>query len=306
MAANDSEGNGASPHRDEEQAVAVHEAQSAVVGPMDIASESAGDDDERDLESELLAKVPNDGSRIGNTSLKRGLKWDDDQYWRVRNRLVDRGELATGRGRGGSVRRTALVVADAGEVVQELGEARDAEVEEAIRESDLYAPLRDTINRDWVQDKRYENWMTEITAQQGKRATGGKWSRPDITVATMSTFPYVPGRHFDVITFEVKPLGAIDVTAVYEALGHLRASTQAYVLLHVDADEEPGDVLGDVTAEAKRHGVGVITFTDASDYDTWDELVEPVRADPDPRRLNDFLAKQMPQEHRERLIKWFK
>lgn len=39
-------------------------------------------------------------------------------------------------------------------------------------------------------------------------------------------------------TFEVKPSDAIDVTAVYEVLAHLRSATHAYVIFHVPDDAE--------------------------------------------------------------------
>jgi hypothetical protein len=62
-----------------------------------------------DLESLLLLLVPPDEA-IGNVSLRSLLAehgWDDEQYWAIRNRLIDRGVLETGRGRGGSVRRAS-------------------------------------------------------------------------------------------------------------------------------------------------------------------------------------------------------
>lgn len=31
--------------------------------------------------------------------------WIEEKYWRVRNRLIEQGELGSERGRGGSVRR---------------------------------------------------------------------------------------------------------------------------------------------------------------------------------------------------------
>ena len=42
------------------------------------------------------------------------------------------------------------------------------------------------------------------------------------------------------------------------------------------------------------------------DYDTWDEQMEPVRPEPDPARLNDFLAQQVSLEFREQVMKWTK
>lgn len=129
-----------------------------------------------------------------------------------------------------------------------------------------------------------------------------------MTLVSASTYSYVPGGHFDVITFEIKPCDAIDVTAVYEALAHLRCATRAYVVLHVPAEQAAPleDVVIEVVAEARRHGIGVPTFESASDYATWDERVEPRRSEPDPHRMNDFLAKQLSKEQPERLVQWFR
>ena len=62
----------------------------------------------------------------------------------------------------------------------------------------------------------------------------------------------------------------------------------------------------EVAAEAKRHGVGLIVAEDPANYETWDELVEAVRHEPDPERLNDFLAQQVSMGFRERLVRWFR
>jgi BarA-like signal transduction histidine kinase len=117
----------------------------------------------------------------------------------------------------------------------------------------------------------------EVTAQQGSRLTGGKWTRPDITVASSRTFPYVPGRHFDVITFEVKPQDQVNVTAIYEALAHLRAATRSYVLLHVPhfAKASLELIIEETCNEGKQHGIGVIIVEKPGDYDDSDTLKWP-------------------------------
>jgi hypothetical protein len=114
--------------------------------------------------------------------------------------------------------------------------------------------------------------------------------------------------HFDVITFEIKTTDGIDVTCVYEALAHLRSATRSYVLLHVPSDRagQLEEHLIEVYAEAKKHGIGVLTAGKPDDYESWEEVVDPVRAEPDPRRLNDFLAKQFTKEQLEQIMKWFK
>ncbi|MDO9622871.1 MAG: class I SAM-dependent DNA methyltransferase [Pseudomonas sp.] len=61
----------------------------------------------------LLAAVPADGSSIGNQALFERLKAQlsdisEDQFWTARDALIDAGELAKGRGRGGAVKRTQV------------------------------------------------------------------------------------------------------------------------------------------------------------------------------------------------------
>lgn len=110
------------------------------------------------------------------------------------------------------------------------------------------------------------------------------------------------------ITFEVKPYDALDVTVVYEALGHRRAATRSYALLYVPSDkwDSVQAELDTICAEAKRLGVGVIVAEDPRRYDTWEELVEAVRNEPEPEKMNEFLAQQVSQGFREQIIRWFK
>lgn len=169
-------------------------------------------------------------------------------------------------------------------------------------ESRLYEPLARVLKEKWVPDKRFDSPAIEITARQGARETGGKWSRPDITLVSSTTYPYVPGKQFDVVTFEVKPSNAIDVTAVYEALAHRRAANRAYVILHVPSiNDTVKSLIDDVCDEAKRHGIGVIVVGKPDDYGTWEEPVEALRNEPDPAKLNDFLSKQVSQEFKEHI-----
>lgn len=260
----------------------------------------------RDLEEQLLRHVPADGS-VGNVTLVRTLEkagWKEELYWSVRNRLIDRGILTLGRGKGGSVLRslaTAMASKDEGVPAREAaGEDRS--------ERALYEPMKRVIDTAWAQDNRLDQHIVEITAHQGARVTGGRWTRPDITLASLRTFAYVPGKHFDVVTFEIKPCDTIDVTVIYEALAHRRAAHRAYALIHVPNElrGQLDPLVQEVAAEAKRHGIGLIVANDPGNYETWDELVEAVRHEPDPERLNDFLAQQVSVGFRERLMKWFR
>ena len=246
-------------------------------------------DDIQKLEAELVEALgsPEFTGHAGNTGLMQRLHWPEDRYWMIRDRLLDAGRLVLGRGRGGSVTLLSaaeLAVTNGGAQGEEAatvpGQTAQPLVPESQygREEDLYTPILGSLRGGyWKQNKRLDEFECEITARQGRRQTFGTWSRPDLTAVSMVTYSYVPGRHFDLFTFEVKPAWEIDITGVYEALAHRRRATQSYVIYHCPNANAHGAVLEEIYDEASKHGVGIIVAENPSDPTTWDEKVEPLR-----------------------------
>jgi hypothetical protein len=119
------------------------------------------------------------------------------------------------------------------------------------------------------------------------------------------TYRYLPGKYMEVVTFEVKPFDAIDVTAVYEALAHLRSATHAYVIFHIPNDQEESVRLAieETCHVGRSHGVGVIVMGDPADWETWNELEEARRVEPDPQRLDEFITVQLSQAAHDRIAR---
>jgi len=258
---------------------------------------------ERDKEA-LLGQLPVDGGTIANPALQARLGWDTERYFAARNALVDEGLVVRGRGRGGTVRRVLSDQADTVSVTVEPGADATATVEAALQsELSLYQPMREVIGGDWAKDHRAEPLAVEITALQGRRATGGIWSRPDIVSVEVRTFEYVPGKHLEIWTFEVKAANAISVQAVYEALAHRRAASRSYVIFHVPAEQASSleEIVVAVAELARDHGIGVVTAEDPADYGTWVERVEARRIEPDPERLNEFISTQLSSRTKRRI-----
>jgi hypothetical protein len=252
----------------------------------------------------LLALVPADGSAIGNTTLRRVLRWSEHHYWSIRNSLLEEGTIVRAKGRGGAVRRVLVeggVVSETAAEAELVGEATLAYVHEA----ELYPPIRNTLETFWAKERQIEPLAVEITAAQGRRRTGGRWTRPDLVSAAVRTYRYLPGKYMEVVTFEVKPFDAIDVTAVYEALAHLRSATHAYVIFHVPNDQEESVKLtiDEACHVGRRHGVGVIVAGDPADFDTWEEREEARRIEPDPQRLDEFIAAQLSSNAHDRIAR---
>lgn len=131
------------------------------------------------------------------------------------------------------------------------------------------------------------------------------WTRPDLVSAAVRTYRYLPGKYMEVVTFEVKPKDAINVTAVYEALAHLRSATHAYVMFHVpdDPEESVKVTIDEACSVGRRHGVGVIVMSDPADFDTWEEKEEARRVEPDPQRLDEFIAAQLTPAAHDRIAR---
>lgn len=245
---------------------------------------------------ELYVRLPSDGSARGNAALREELRWDEDRYLAARNELLDAGLVRKWKGRGGTVKR---IVEWEPEVPPVVGD-REAETEfEAER--DLYEPVADQLRSTWAKDVRLQPSVVSILGYQGRRRTGGKWSRPDIALVAVQQFGLVPGKHINVVTFEVKLGPPLDVAAVYEALAHRRAATQSYVVVHTAGLRE--DALDSVENEAYRHGIGLILLDDPADYDTWDTRIEAQQVPADPAELNSFLNTQFPDDVREQIAR---
>jgi hypothetical protein len=251
----------------------------------------------------LLALVPADGSAIGNTALMRMLGWSQHRYWYARDSLLEAGTLTRAKGRGGAVRRVHPEDGSTGAAAEAelVGEAALA----SVREADLYPSIRETLATFWARERQIEPLAVEVTAAQGRRATGGRWTRPDLVSVAVRTYRHLPGKYMEVVTFEVKPSDAINVTAVYEALAHLRSATHAYVIFHVPAEmeETAKPVIEEACRVGRSHGVGVLKMADPADWDTWEELEEARRREPDPDRLDEFINVQLSQAAHERIAR---
>ncbi|MFI7578684.1 hypothetical protein [Micromonospora sp. NPDC049497] len=194
--------------------------------------------------------------------------------------------------------RTVAVVVEAG--ADALTTAATAET--AIKnEFALYEPMRRMIAHDWAKDHRREPLAVEITALQGRRATGGIWSRPDIVSVEVRTSPTCPES-----TSKLPPSRSRRPTLSTSKPCTRRSRTAAPpltpMLLQVPADQADnlGDNVADVAEAERAHGVGVVPAADPADYDTWEEREEAPRIEPDPERLNTFVAIQLSDTHRTR------
>jgi len=239
----------------------------------------------------FIKLVPEDGSTVGNFTLKKSLGWDDDKYWSVRDELVSDGLISIGRGKGGSVYRLAVSLVGETEVA---GKYKS--------ENSLYEPFLKVISTFFIKDKKIKNFVCQKTAYQGKKKTGGKWTRPDIAMVSVDTYSYLPGKFLDITSFELKTWEDFNVAGVFETAAHSKFATKSYYVAYLPDDWDPENVEHvRIKSECERFGVGLMCFSDPEQYETYEILVEPERRMPDPADMDQFINIQIDDANKRKL-----
>ena len=260
----------------------------------------------------MFELVPAAGQTITNRALRQEFRdafpddqITDDDYWLIRDSLIEDGAIQSGRGYGGTVRRVLLEK-------QPTEPQTAAAVAEAVAatitaEADLYEPFHEAIQKGYTRTNGIRRFVSEITARQGRRLTGGKWTRPDVTLLAMRTYTFSPGKRLEVITFEVKEGLDGAVEGVFETLAHSMFAHRTYLAVHLPGYGEMEDVEDDrIVQECERFGVGYIVFDRAEDYDTYNIVVSARLKEPDPAEVDNFIRQQISAQNQEEVREWIR
>jgi hypothetical protein len=257
---------------------------------------------DNELADMMLTLLPEDGTAKGNITLRsewqtkagNGIANDPENYWRIRQLLLDTGKVELGKGKGGSVR---LVVTPDTATTNATTEPIPPS-QERRRESDLYGPVHETIQNSWaISELAFPagSFVSCISAFQGRATTGGKWTRPDITLVFARKFAYL-GPLVEVVTFEVKPFESLGVDAVFETAAHTARAHRSFLLAevpdpqHGEDDFLQSDEFLRIETECLRFGVGLATFVEPDNLDTWTVRVRPPAHRPDPSLVENWLS----------------
>ena len=243
------------------------------------------------------------GGSSGNVSLRRALNWPEDQYWAIQGDLIEKGRIVAGRGQGGSVRFTEAETTSS-VPVPEIDAVPLEQVGLPQKEKDLYAPLRESIGSKWIKRFALDDVLVDETHSRGSKDTGGTFTRPDITAAGIRRYIYLPKR-LEIVTFEVKSADAVTILGVLEAIAHREAAHRSYVLFATSkAAFEKASESERILELAQKYGVGVTLTERIEEVESWEILLDAVRHEPDPSRLDRFLNDLPNDDMKKQLSKW--
>ena len=254
------------------------------------------------LTEHFMAAIPADGERISKTEHLGILQWDDPFYESTKRELIATQQIRRVHGPGFAIARG--VAETPCEPREPQAEDRDYPNEHSLYDS-IFAVIRDT----WVREQNFDRSLVEITATGGAKSTGS-WSRPDITVVAKRSYRFVPRRELEVITFEIKHYATNKsnlVTGVYEALAHRISATQSYLLVYFPdrAAEDLETTLGEIVAAASELGIGLIVADNPREFDSWDIRLDAKVVEPDPAKLDEYIANRISEEGKDQIRRWF-
>lgn len=227
--------------------------------------------------------------------------WSEDVFSAVLGALVRKGEIIQRRGG----RSLELAANNATPQAVPVGKASKAAT--YLNERDLYDPIYSSIRDKWAVERGYDRFVCEPSHSKGSAPTGGKFSRPDITLVGVKAYVHLPGRYFEVVTFEVKASYDVNVLGVLEALAHREAAHRSYAIFHVSSEGFDETENSDrVESLAEKHGIGLVLAEDPADVNTWEFRVEAKRNEPDPERLDSFIGGLREKANRDEILKWNK
>lgn len=262
------------------------------------------------------------GGDVNSGRLRKELGWEQGRFLKVRNQLLANGQILKAHGGpGGKTIIPPAVIAATIEAVesrehQDVGQSVGVEgvpcsgadvAAAAGPEFALYGPMLEQIDQNWSRSEGYYSCITRNTANGGRKPTGGKWTRPDISMIAMQKFKFLKNSIIDVISFEIKPRQKIGVEGVFEALSHRQYVNRSYLVFNCNSDQfnaSPESIR--VTDLAEQYGIGVILADKPNDYESWDERVYGRRWDPDPSDLNEFLQNVFSANDHDEIIRFIK
>jgi hypothetical protein len=222
-----------------------------------------------------------------------------DEYWVAEQGLVDALRIQRKRGRSGGIYLLEQETKKTEDVVSKI---ISEDIAGTALEQNYYAPVLKEILDHWTEQPGFTHVFAHITAGQGRRPTGGRWSRPDIVICAVSDWHFSSRPEGDIRTIEVKRFEALDVMAVYEAVSHKSRAHYSYLLIvnyPKELSEEQKGEMESVLAVAGKHGIGVITAEDATDWATWEFELDAGKSDADSQAIHQMLLDQVPPQVRD-------
>jgi hypothetical protein len=168
----------------------------------------------------------------------------------------------------------------------------------AATERDLEQPFERLLEvglaRELIQNA--SEWQVRNTARGG--LSGGRWTKPDIVVATIDCYLSRPIPELSLYGFELKTQAGFDLSSIYQAAAQTRFLHFAYVVVPHAKDERWELRVAPIRVHAEELGIGLIRLDGEAGTD-YEVVLVGRRHHPHPQSVDHFIEERMPD-----LVEW--
>lgn len=176
-----------------------------------------------------------------------------------------------------------------------------------MREVELYQPVHDFLEQRFRERLRppYGDLrsISAVTATAGGSGTG-QWSKPDLSLVSLWRRKYAMTWSLDLHGFEVKTQKGCNPAAVHEALSHAAHVHYSHLVWHHPEWNETRAECARIKERCERYGVGLITFGDPENSDSFAVRVAGDRHEPLGAAVDEFIETRFPESLRQQLNGW--
>ncbi len=249
--------------------------------------------------------VPTDGTPTSNHNVMRqliarlGRQVERDEYFALRQRLVDRGELIpVYGGYGGRVARSRATepIASQEQAGHDWSEERH-----------LYGPFQNYLSLFWPQQSPVllgERLLVQVIGD-ARSADDRPWSIPDLAAVNCVSYQWSPVIDFEIHSFEVKTAAGGSEIGAYQAYAHGNFAHYTYFCWHIESKAWRGK-LENILSTCRDLNVGLITCENPLQMDSFSLRHTPSKRTPSLAAIDAFIDLRIKPENKAKLREWMR
>jgi hypothetical protein len=170
-----------------------------------------------------------------------------------------------------------------------------------IQESELYPTVKRYLDERFHQLQKPPSgislWHSAMTPHLDI-GLPGSWTRPDLAAVHVWRHKFGPTINLDLHSFEVKRSDNCNEISVFEALAQTRIAHFSHLVWHRPLPLRQPDRFESIKENCRAFGVGLISFTDHIDPDsfTWHNEVVARRNTPDLELVDRYIERAFPDK----------
>jgi hypothetical protein len=242
----------------------------------------------------ILEVLPKDGSMMGNISLRNRLGLDTSEFQKAKLQLQEQGKVVVGKGKGGSIGLVEISIPISKPII----------ISGVKSESELYPHIKKYFDEEWGPGYTTPDYYCSIiTATTKGHRIRGLWSRPDVSILTVTKYQFLPTKLVEVTTIEAKRYGDATPQAVFETASHSKFAHQSYLIIEwledTNIDDTDNENVKRILKEAQRFGIGIIQMKNNRGKWEFRDMLDPQRHEPEPEDCNTFIEQNFKPFHKQ-------